>query len=266
EVYVLEHASLSTQEIFRASGTGIGSILTSGTFTIQGSVVSESYQSSGVEYSESARFVLYPSSLTTTGNAFPRPYNSCRPTANTTATWRRAYAGTGGASWAQVVDFGGITSPDVTLTPTPAVVTLAAPAPVLLVKIDYHPTPAVLALGAPAPLLLVKIDYHPTPARVTLGAPAPGLFVELDFHPTPALLSLTAPPPVLLVEIDYHPTPAVVSLGAPAPGLFVELDFHPTPGRVTLGAPPPLLEVEIEVHPTPAVLSLTAPPPLLLVE
>lgn len=161
-----------------------------------------------------------------------------------------------------------------TLTPTPAVATTVAAAPVLAVTVT--PGVANTRTDAPAPVLAVTV--LPSAAAATLVAPS----VTVDaatpptlITPTPATVPLVAASPTLLdtllpaavasqlvaaaatVSITLLPAAVAVVLAAPAPAVSVTL--LPAAASAPVLAPASVLAVV--VLPQPAAAATSAPAP-----
>ena len=107
EVYVHTHPDLRVDYRFGTDGgSGISNGAISGTTSVDPSLDTETYDSTGPIFATSAtRLAVVSNSSNGPGPAYPRSFVWARPTANTQVTWTRSRSGQAGAFWLQSVDF-----------------------------------------------------------------------------------------------------------------------------------------------------------------
>jgi hypothetical protein len=156
----------------------------------------------------------------------------------------------------------------VTVTATPAGLTLATPAPTITSETVVASTgPAAFTLTAPAPTVTGGADPSATvtavPAALTLAAPAATVAAGARVAATPAGLNATAPAPVVTAGAAVAATMATLTITTPAPTVVAAAHVTAPAAQLTLTAPAPAVVGvrNATINTPPSTLTVDAPAP-----
>ena len=166
-----------------------------------------------------------------------------------------------GGAW----NIGAASQGPVTLTPDPAVLTLAEPEAAVSIDINLAftapPTWTATPLGAFVSVNTSVVPKHPTPAPAALVAPDVTLTIQLV--PDPAVADLTPDLDPLLLgpvpSIEVDPDPAPLQLGNPNAITGAPVTLTPDPAAATLAAPAEILNRILSVGAAPVQLVSVRP-------